>query len=171
MTRGSWVARATRNRSFALIWGAYALGCFAVAIWILFTPGVRDTIATRLGGFVFFVVPGVLLVRTARRCARAGVLVRDDDIVIRGPLKTWTVPIADAEEFCPGLQGGVGNGTGGIVLKVRDDRPIPIWTLAKESFVWNMDEAAEAFEPTADKLNALLRDARAKSPGSSEPAA
>jgi len=41
-------------------------------------------------------------------------------------------------------------------LTSRPTRPTHIWTLGSEGFVWNFNRLAHSFEPTTDKLSALL---------------
>jgi hypothetical protein len=153
--RGVWITGRKRNRTWATLWGALGLVFFGTSLYAVIGRGQLH-VADRIGIAAFCLVPATLCLKVAVGCARAGLLIGDDAVVIRGPLKAWTVPIADAERFSSGVQSGAGNGTPGVILTVRNRRPISIWALGREGFVWDINELANSFGPTVDKLNALL---------------
>jgi hypothetical protein len=158
VAKGSWIARRDRNRRWEVLWAAQAVVWIGIAVYALVAKGhlhVPDRI-----GIAAFCLPFVIAFAViARRCANAGLLIRDHEVVIRGPLKNWTVPIADAQGFIAGVQPGTGNGTPGVLLNVSTRRPIPIWTLAGDGLVWNFRRIAQSFDRTVDSLNQLLREA------------
>jgi hypothetical protein len=68
------------------------------------------------------------------RLARSGLWMAPDGIVVRGPLKTWTLTLGDVERVVPGVQKGIGSGTPCPMFKLKRtwDRPIGVWALGRE---------------------------------------
>jgi hypothetical protein len=59
--------------------------------------------------------------RWARGAWAAEVTILPEEVVVRGPWKTRRFPLADAQEFAPGLQPfGQMNPTPGVLLKLTD---------------------------------------------------
>ena len=155
VARGVWIARKERNRRCAVVWGTYAAASAGMSLYVVIGRGHLH-LGDRLGIAGFLLLPALACLRVALGCAKAGLMIRNSDIVIRGPLKTWTVRIEDVEGFRSGIQPGAANGTPGVLLNVRNRRPIPIWTLGADGFVWNFRKLAQSFAPTVESLNALV---------------
>jgi hypothetical protein len=115
------------------------------------------------GGLLLLAVFGILSLGEAWYafgCASAGLLVADDVVVIRNPAKKREVPISDVLRFTAGQQpSGYGNPTPGVMLELHGGRAYPVWTLAREGFVWNSSGNVAAWVAAADSLNELLRPA------------
>lgn len=90
-------------------------------------------------------------------CSRAGLLVTDQAVVVRNPLKKWEIPVTEVRRFVAGTQPAwQGNPTPGVLVELNDGSARPIWTFAKEGFVWNTRKNTAPFNPLAEELNALL---------------
>jgi hypothetical protein len=154
--RGVWVRRRARNIGFGLAYGALAL------LWIGFGAVVVATgdvaFANRIGAAATFLVPGSVVLKVALGCLRAGVLVTERGVVVRGPWTTRRFELAQVDRFEAHLQEELrgANPVGGVVLILRDGRRFSVWALAKESLASNNDSVAQGWTPTADALNALL---------------
>jgi hypothetical protein len=101
---------------------------------------------------------GLLL---AKRLRQAGVWLGADGIVVRNPLRTWTVPINDVDSFAADVASGGGNGTPCPLLRQRHGRPIGVWALGREGVVWRFGRYQHELEPLCDQLNAVLADLKA----------
>ena len=98
--------------------------------------------------------------RYAVGCARAGLIIGADGVVIRNPLKTRTVALSDATCFTAAQQPAQhGNPTPGVVLEVNSGSVYPVWTFAREGLVWNSAKNTAAWQDVAQSLNELLRSA------------
>jgi hypothetical protein len=87
-------------------------------------------------------------------------LVADGMVVIRNPAKKREIPISDVLRFTAGQQtSGYGNPTPGVMLELHGGRAYPVWTLAREGFVWNSSRNVAGWVAVADSLNELLRPA------------
>jgi hypothetical protein len=115
------------------------------------------------GGLLVLAVLGTLSlgeVWYAFGCANAGLLVADSMVVIKNPAKKREIPISDVLRFTAGQQpSGYGNPTPGVMLELHGGRAYPVWTLAREGFVWNSSRNVAGWVAVADSLNELLRPA------------
>jgi hypothetical protein len=94
----------------------------------------------------------------AWRIHKAGLRIGSDEIVVRGPLKTWAVPLAGAKGFSPGVQSGYGpNGTPCPTLSRDGGWPVGIWALGREGVIWRYGRYLKEYEPLCAELNGLLR--------------
>jgi hypothetical protein len=159
--RGVWLRRSRRNYGFALGWGTIAVGSIAMGGVMLGLPNV--TLANRIGAASVWVFPGLVVLKVAIGCWRAGVLITDTEVVVRGPWMTrrFTIAAVDRFEAKPQEEMKGGNPTAGVVLVLRDGRRFDVWALAKEGLVWNTEKIVSGWAPTADALNGLVRGADA----------
>jgi hypothetical protein len=159
--RDVWVRRRRRNLGFGIGSGAMAVAWLALGIVILTLSDVE--FGNRVGAAAIFIVPALAVLRVAVGCLRAGVLVTDTEVVVRGPWTTRDVPLSEVDHFEAKLQEELEgrHPTGGVVLLLRDGRRFSVWALGKESFAWNNEAVAERWHPTCDALNWLVRSAAA----------
>src|SRR4051794_40345783 len=118
--RGVWVRRRRRNLGFGLAWGAMAVAWLSLGVVILTLSDVP--FGSRLGAAAIFIIPALAVLRVAVGCLRAGVLVTDTEVVIRGPWTTRHIPLNAVDHFEAKLQEELegSNPTGGVVLILRD---------------------------------------------------
>jgi hypothetical protein len=138
-----------------------AVACLAVGVVIL---GLSDvSFGNRLGAAAIFIVPALAVLKVAVGCFRAGVLVTESEVIVRGPWTTRRFALDEVDHFEAKLQEELegSNPTGGVVLTLRDGRRFDVWTLAKESFAWNNEAVAERWHPTSAALNWLVRSTAA----------
>jgi len=159
--RGVWVRRRRRNVSFGIGYGAMAVASLGLGIAILTVSNVSA--ANRIVAAAVVIVPALAVLRVAVGCLRAGVLVTDTDVIVRGPWTTRRIALRDVDRFEAKPQEELrgSNPTGGVVLICRDGRRFSVWALAKESFAWNTEAVAERWHPTSAALNWLVRSASA----------
>ncbi len=154
----AWLRRASRLRwfvtSLVAIVGVIIAMVLPKAIGAAGDGGGRSVPA----GAVAIVALAAPYLYFAWRISRSGIWIGADGIVIRGPLRTWTVPGGSAVSFAPGVQPGAGNGTPCPILTRADGSEIGIWALGRESLVWNFRDTLEQMRPLCDELNALLED-------------
>jgi hypothetical protein len=160
---GSWVRVTRRTRGFT----AFGLLCsmvFALIPVIVLLSSSKQSSVSSVGGFIgveifclCVAVPGLLF---TRRLSRAGLWMAADGIVVRNPLRTITVSVSDADEFVAGLAAGAGNGTPCPILKRRHGRPVAIWALGREGFVWSFRRYGGEMKPLCDELNHVLSTLR-----------
>jgi hypothetical protein len=99
--------------------------------------------------------------RFSKGCFNASLTIMESEIVVQNPWSSYRVKLEDAKEFSAKTYSyGVGNPTPGITLIRKSEKPIFVWTLANEGFIWNAASDVEKWQPTADKLNALLASIR-----------
>jgi hypothetical protein len=156
VARGAWI----RNRRRTRAWASIAVLWSVVFACTVFIPGsshvpkpLGDYLA--LGAFYFGIA--AVGIAFAGRVANAGVWIGPDGVVVRGPFRTHSVSIADAEVFVPGLQGGAGNGTPCPTLTRTHGRPVGVWALGRRNFVFRYQRLFQEIQPLCDELNALLR--------------
>ena len=123
----AWLRRADRGRLCALGAVGFALWLLAVLFRALeslppdsgeaVTPGAIAGLAVFLALFV-----GLPLL-FAWRIGTAGVWMGREGIVVRGPLRTWTIPLEEARAFNPGMQPGYG--PNGYLMPDADARRRP----------------------------------------------
>jgi hypothetical protein len=155
VTPETWMRKAKRTR------GAALLGVTNAAVWVamFFIPGNpywHKTTGDYLALGVFFFGVASLSLLYARRLARAGLRMAPDRVTIRGPLRTRSISLADAQRFVPGIQPGFGNGTPCPMLQRHDGRPVGIWALGREGVVFRYRQHQEELQPLCDRLNELL---------------
>jgi hypothetical protein len=159
VARSAWI----RNRRRTRVWAALAVLWSVVFACLLFIPGNLS-----LGGYValgalYFGI-AVLGLVFARRVAKAGVWIGPEGIVVRGPFRTKSVRLADAETFVPGLQGGAGNGTPCPTLKRRGGRAVGVWALGRRNIVFRYQRLFGEIQPLCDELNELLMTVQSAAP-------
>jgi hypothetical protein len=159
VARSAWI----RNRRRTRVWAALAVLWSVVFACLLFIPGNLS-----LGGYVtlgalYFGIAALGLV-FARRVAKAGVWIGSEGIVVRGPFRTQSVRLADAETFVPGLQGGAGNGTPCPTLKRKGGRAVGVWALGRRNIVFRYQRLFGEIQPLCDELNELLATVQSASP-------
>jgi hypothetical protein len=166
-----WIRKARRTRGAAFLALVFALGWAAIFFAATGHPHAHETAESYVGFGVCFFGGAVLCVLYARRLSRAGLLLTRDRVVVRGPIRTWTVSLADAETFEPGIQPSFGNGTPCPMLKRRNGRAIGVWALGREGIVTRYGQYLHELAPICDELNEALRSVAAERAGGSGSAA
>jgi hypothetical protein len=155
----TWIRRRGRTRFAATFAAVWSLGIGATPL-LAGNPHLLATSTDYLAAGMFFLAfacPGLLL---ARRVATAGLWLGPDGVVVRGPLRTRSVPLADAQTFAPGVQNGARNGTPCPMLSRRNAAPIGVWALGREGLVFRFDRYLADLQPLCDELNKLLESLR-----------
>jgi len=164
-----WIRNRSRNRLFAVLWGALATVTSVVLI-VFLVRAIRNDQLT--GVFVILGVFGSLVMYAgwyAYGSARAGVMVTQREVVIRNPFSSRVIPLSDVAEFAHGLQRTQGleglfntgrNPTPGILVKTNQGRSYPVWTLAREGLVWNSAANEVSWAGVAESLNHLVDSLR-----------
>jgi hypothetical protein len=155
VARGVWI----RNRRRTRVWATVAALWSVVFACLLFTSGTLNgskTLGDYLAFGAFYFGIAALGMGFAGRVAKAGLWIGPDGIVVRGPFRTRSVSIADAQAFVPGLQGGAGNGTPCPMLERRDGRPVGVWALGRRNIVFRYQRLFAEIQPLCDELNELV---------------
>lgn len=121
----------------------------------------HNSVGAELAIGVFFVAlaaPGLWM---ARRLAQAGLWVSAYGLIVRNPLHTYFIALADVEAFASGVLPG-NNGTPCPVVKRRQGRSVGVWALGREGVIWRYDRYAREMEPVCDELNDLLDTLRGR---------
>src|SRR5271166_1386539 len=95
---------------------------------------------------------GCLALRTALRVLRSGVTISGETVVVLGPVRTRRVPLAEAENFVPGL--GVAGRQPTISLRRGRQPSVGVWAPTRSGFVWGMERLGDAFQQLAAELTA-----------------
>ncbi|HEU5061910.1 MAG TPA: hypothetical protein VFT79_02015 [Solirubrobacterales bacterium] len=113
------------------------------------------------GGLAF------LCARAAIRMLRAGVRISPEGVVVRGPLRTWSIGRTDAVRFVPGEQeNGLLLCTYGALLERGGGRLVPIWGLRsiQPTTEEGLEEGRTRWQPVCDQLNDLLSANKGEAP-------
>jgi len=157
--RSAWIRNPRRTRVWAALAVLWSLA-FACLLFIQGSMSLGEGLA--LGAFYFGIA--ALGIVFARRVASAGVWIGPDGIIVRGPFRTQSVSVAEAQGFVPGLQGGAGNGTPCPTLERRNGRPVGVWALGRRNWVFHYQRLFGEIQPLCDELNDLLRAVQSGSP-------
>jgi hypothetical protein len=153
---GRWIRNRERSRAFAVIYGG--LGLAWTTLFVALLVSAIQSSEVLFGVFVVAVF-GTLAActwRVAVGCAKAGLMVTDEFVVIKNPWRTREVPIADVLRFSAGRQPALmGNPTPGVLLERKDGRNHAIWALAREGWVWNSSRNVKAWSETVAVLNKI----------------
>jgi hypothetical protein len=163
MARDVWIRNARRTHG----WTAIAVLWSVVFAGLLFTSGDlqgHHPLAEYLGLGAFYFGIAAVGIFLAGRVARAGVRIAADDILIRGPFRTRTVAIGDAQDFVPGLQGGAGNGTPCPLLHRRGGGAVGVWALGRRNVWFRYDRLCAEIQPVCDELNELVKALQSGTP-------
>ena len=95
---------------------------------------------------------GCLAARTALRVLRSGVTINDETVVVLGPVRTRRVPLAEAENFAPGL--GAAGRQPTISLRRGREPSVGVWAPTRSGFVWILKRLVDAFQQLAAELTA-----------------
>lgn len=148
-----------RNRRRTRVWAGIAAVWSVVFAGLLFLPG-HTPAHPSLGAYVvfgglYFGIAAVGIV-FAGRVARAGLWIGASGIVVRGPFKTCSVALDDAEGFGPGLQGRGGNGVPCPMLTRRDGPVVGVWALGRRNIWFRYRRICQEIEPLCGELNELV---------------
>ena len=155
-----WIRSPRRNLGFA---AGYAL---AEAFFLLMLAAVASELLADVSALwlclaAFLVAMAALTARLMVGWARAGLLLGDHEVVVRGPWATRRISRQWVERFEAGLQHTpVGNPTPGVVLRLGDGSAVNVAALATESMVWSSAAKVGRWEATAIALNELLTKPR-----------
>jgi hypothetical protein len=159
VARSAWI----RNRRRTRVWAALAVLWSVVFACLVFLPGNLSVGGYVALGALYFGIAALGLV-FARRVATAGVWIGPQGVVVRGPFRTQSVGLADAETFVPGLQGGAGNGTPCPTLERRGGRAVGVWALGRRNIVFRYQRLFGEIQPLCDELNELLKTMQSAAP-------
>jgi hypothetical protein len=152
---GTWLRNTRRTHAWATISAAWAL----IFAGLLLIPGRVPagglTAGTAIVVALYCAVAAIGVV-LAIRVARAGVWIGASGVVIRGPLRTQLVPLADAGRFEPGLQGRGGNGVPCPMLARRGRPAVGIWALGQRNIWFRYARVCEELTPMCGELNAVV---------------
>jgi hypothetical protein len=147
---GSWIRSPRRNLGFALPCAALLALLTVMLLAVasrLGTGGVEGVVWLATASFLFAMAS--LTARLMIGWARAGLLLRDHVVIVRGPWTTRRLTRARIERFEAGMQRTlVGNPIPGVVIRLGDGSAVNVAALASESMV------------TVAALNELLTKAR-----------
>jgi hypothetical protein len=156
-----------RNRRRTRAWAAIAAFWSVVFAGLLFLPRHSPSHPT-LGGYlvlgVFYFGIAALGIAFAGRVAKAGLWIGANAIVVRGPFRTQSVALDDAELFAPGLQGRGGNGVPCPMLGRRDGPAVGVWALGRRNVWFRYRRICQEIEPLCGELNELVAALRTASP-------
>ena len=153
----AWLRRPRRVGWFVAVLVAIAVGFVAALMPLGLRASFHEGGAMALvWSSLFTLVFTAPYLFFAYRIARSGIWMGRDRIVIRGPVRTRTVPGNSAVSFAPGVQPSCGNGTPCPILTRADGSEIAIWALGREGLVWSFDDYLEELRPLCDQLNAQL---------------
>jgi hypothetical protein len=156
-----------RNRRRTRAWAGIAALWSVIFAGLLFLPGHAPSHASP-GAFVvvvaFYFGIAALGIVFARRVARAGLWIGTNGIVVRGPFRTCTVALDDAEFFGPGLQGRGGNGVPCPLLTRRDGPAVGVWALGRRNIWFRYRQICQEIEPLCGDLNELVAGMRTATP-------
>ncbi len=155
---GRWIRNEYRNWSFATYWGLLSVALAAAAAAFL----VSDLRNGKTGGGLFVLgLFGALPLARARHafgCARAGLLITAEEVLIRNPWRSYDLPFASIRGFAARTQAArLGNPTPGVVLELQDGTACSVWTLAREGLVWNTPRNVRRWDEVARELNGLVQ--------------
>jgi len=153
-----------RNRRRTRVWAGIAALWSVVFAGLLFLPGHAPSHASPgayvvVGAFYFGIA--ALGIVFAGRVARAGLWIGTNGIVVRGPFRTLSVALDDAEVFGPGLQGRGGNGVPCPMLTRRDGSAVGVWALGRRNIWFRYRHICQEIEPLCGELNELVASTRA----------
>jgi hypothetical protein len=159
---GVWLRNRRRTRAWASVSVAWSLA-FASLVFIPGRlPANAPAAATIMLIALYFGIAGLGLA-LARRVARAGVRIANDGIVIRGPFRTQSVALTDAERFAPGLQGRGGNGVPCPILARQSRGAAGVWALGQRNIWFRYRRVCRELQPLCDDLNGLVDALRSPS--------
>lgn len=159
----TWIRKQRRTRQFATFAVCWSLAMLVIPLIVLLgdNSNWHNTPGNDVGLSLFFVAlaaPGFWM---ARRLAGAGLWMGADSIMVRGPVRTRTLALADVNSFAPGVLAGGNNGTPCPVLKRAHGPAVGVWALGREGVFWRYARYADEMEPLCDELNDLLRKLKA----------
>jgi hypothetical protein len=157
-----WIRKERRTRRFATLAVCWSLGMLVVLPVELLAGNSHwhNTVGNdmALGLFVVLAAPGFWL---AHSIAQAGLWIGAEGIVVRGPVRTRALALAEADSFAPGVLAGGENGTPCPVLKRTHGPEVGVWALGREGLIWRYARYGDEMRPLCDELNDLLRKLKA----------
>jgi hypothetical protein len=161
LATGSWMRRRRRTLLFAGY--AFVLSGFWIAM--IFDVAGKQSVYEHNGGLAVFVLFFLVLAAASAtlgvRVARCGLWIGADELVVRGPLRTWHVAAGCAEGFEPGVTGS-GNRMPCPVLTRTDGRPVGVWALGSDALTFGYRRALMDMHPLCEALNGLLANIEAQ---------
>jgi hypothetical protein len=170
---GTWIRNRRRNLGFAIGWGMVAAAWFALALGTTIYSANDSGLTRGLPVVVFLAALGVLVAKVAIGCARAGIKIDQNGVVVRGPWTTRRFPLASVSRFRADyqreLQGR--NPTPGVVLNLTDGRTVTVWGLGTDGLARHSSRALAGWDEVATELNRLLEESNSRSSTDAHPAA
>jgi hypothetical protein len=128
----------------------------------------HNTVGNDLGIVAICAVLAAVVFWVGYRMFRAGLWIGPEGVVVRGPFRTKTLSLTDADSFVPGILAGPGNGTPCAMLKRHDGPPVGVWALGREGVIWRYATYVEEMKPLCDELKRCTprrEDSRPHRPG------
>lgn len=157
-----WIRRPGRTRFGATLAVAMSVAAL-LAPWLWPVHGTQRAGgpaglgAAALLGCMALAAAGAWL---ARRLARTGLWVGADRVIVRNPIRTWTIELGNVRSFALAAPPGPrAHGDPVPVLCRREGPPVEVWALGRHHDARR--PAAGELEPLCDGLNDLLLALRA----------
>jgi hypothetical protein len=154
-----WMRHARRTRVFAGLAYVNAVGWVAIGADVSTKARYTSHTANFLVTLVFLLGVAALSVIAGRRLGRCGLWMSAEEVVVNGPLRTWTLSVGEVDRFEPGVL-GARNGIPSPTLRRTDGRLIGVWALGREGLISSYRGYLEELRPLCDELNELTRTLR-----------
>lgn len=155
-----WLRSERLCRTFAVLW--VLLGLFWVGLYVGTAisegPAPLD-VEVVLIGFNGTMAAACFVI--AVRFLRGGLWLDQEDVIVRGPLRTRRFATSDVRQFGPMVVSGAGNGTPCVTVHLNDDRTVGVFVLGRQGWVWHFDRDLKELQPLCDSLNKLLASLQA----------
>ncbi|MHB1571278.1 MAG: hypothetical protein ACYC0H_19035 [Solirubrobacteraceae bacterium] len=159
-----------RSRGYTFGWGSlmFALGACWVGFIVYFLTTehwkVAPTIATKIGFSVFGAMWASACVLVGIRLMRAGLWIGEQEVVVRGPLRTRRLPRDQVTGFVVG-----GALSPCPVLHQVHGRSVPVTALSSTGLLRSSESKhAQTLAPLCDQLNETLAGLRGKPTAATE---
>jgi hypothetical protein len=158
----TWIRKERRTGRFAAAATGWSLAMLMVPLLVILPSRSHwhNAVGNDASVSLFVVALAAAGFWMARRLASAGLWLGAEGIVVRGPLKTRMLALADVDSFVPGVWGG-GNGTPCPVLNRHHGPAVGVWALGRDGVIWRYARYASEMEPLCDQLNKILRGLKA----------
>ncbi|HYB23952.1 MAG TPA: hypothetical protein VED41_09165 [Solirubrobacteraceae bacterium] len=155
-----WMRKTRRTGTFAALAYVNAVVWVAMAVDAATKPQYNGDAGNLAAMLVFLLGVAALSVIAGRRLARCGLWMSRERVIVNGPLRTWTLPVSEVEDFEPGVR-SAGNGTPCPVLRRSHGRPIGIWALGRDGLVSSYSSYLNELQPLCEELTELARTLQA----------
>lgn len=162
ISRGVWIRRPWRNAACAIFCCVWAFIFLILSVTMIIYAFESPLFLLGLVFTGMFTAAGV---QVTRGSLRMGIRVDETEVVVRNPATTNVLAFSEIERFEVGSFGTGRGASVGVVLVPKSGRKISVWALGSDhmytgyygSKVGYADPVKAKWEPTAAKLNALLK--------------